>query len=487
MSINYKKIYSLVPESVKDLLEYFNEANYSAYLVGGYVRDLLLSTYKSKFKNLSPSDIDVTTSATPDEIKRVLQEHNLPVYPMGEKLGTITTKINHRFIDITTFRTESNYSDSRHPDSVKFVSSIEQDLARRDFTINAIALNKGGFVDPFGGIKDLINKDSILRAVGNAKERFMEDPLRILRAIRFHTIKGITDKVDKSTENAMFECKKELLNIAPERLAYEFKNILCPEYDYSERIKEALINYKDIVAVFIPEIIPTFGFNQHSKYHDLDCWEHIVEVVGNASDLASSPWVRIAAFFHDIGKPESFTLENGEGHFYGHPERSAEITKEILERLRFSNFDIKFITTLVKYHDYNFTGTEKNTKKLLIKLMEEYNQTELMIIWPVFKDIVTLYKADSLAHNKKYVDTTAIDKQLNNFNNIKEKDEALSIAGLEITGHDIKQLGIKEGPEIGRILNDCLKEVLAENLENNYEVLIKYVSEWIEKEGVNYE
>ena len=271
MNVDYKKIYSLVPDSVKEILDYFNNDNYSAYLVGGYVRDLLLNIYKTKDKHWSPSDIDITTSAAPKEIKEVLMKNNLPVYPMGEKLGTITTKINYKFIDITTFRMESDYSDSRHPDHVKFVSSIEQDLARRDFTINAIALNKNGLVDPFNGVKDLLEKESILRAVGDAKERFIEDPLRILRAIRFHAIKNITDKIDKNTETAMFRYKEELLKIAPERLACEFKNILYPEYDDSKRIKNALMKYKDIIGVFIPEIIPTFGFNQHSKYHNLDC------------------------------------------------------------------------------------------------------------------------------------------------------------------------------------------------------------------------
>jgi len=275
----------MLPEEVNIAFDMLTNAGFEAYIVGGCVRDFLMGT--------DPDDFDITTSALPFEIKEVFKDFK--VIETGLKHGTVTVVIKHFHLEITTFRTESSYSDNRHPDHVHFTRSLKEDLARRDFTVNAMAYNPVvGLVDIFGGRKDLENK--IIRTVGEAKERFSEDALRILRALRFASKLGFD--IEENTLQAARELKESLKNVAAERVYVEFTKLLC-----GKNTGSVLMSCPDILGVWVPEILPMVGFKQHNFHHIYDVWEHTVKVVEN---VPAVPHLRLAALMHDMGKPGTF-------------------------------------------------------------------------------------------------------------------------------------------------------------------------------------
>lgn len=434
-----------IPDKIESILCKLNEAGYEAFVVGGCVRDTLLG--------IEPHDWDITTSATPAEIQHVFRHYQQIL--TGVKHGTVMVLSHGEMIEITTFRIDEGYSDGRRPDKVSFTTNIIEDLARRDFTINACASTDFQLVDPFGGKEDLDKR--LIRCVGNPKHRFTEDALRILRGIRFASV--LDFQVEEETKAAMFESVDLLKNVSQERITVEFCKTLL-----GINAKNILSEFFDIFAYIVPEIKDLYGFDQQSRYHVYNVYEHsLVAVDSIESDIV----LRITMFFHDIAKPQCFSIdENNEGHFFGHPEISAQIANKILQRMRFSNEDTHNITQLIKFHDTNIAANTKSIKKLLNKIGEEQ-----------FRRLMKVKKADALAQNPVYLDATI--KLLKNIeivlNNVIADNLCFSLRDLAVNGDDLIQLGIPKGKEIGIILNQLLNLVIQEEINNTKNDLISYV------------
>ena len=435
-----------IPSYCQKLIDSLNNCGFEGFLVGGCVRDALLGE--------KPNDYDITTNATPDEMLKVFKDYT--VIKTGLKHGTLTVVVEGKNIEVTTFRVDGEYSDNRRPDSVEFTKNIEDDLSRRDFTVNAMAYNdQNGFVDVFGGMKDLENK--IIKCVGNPDKRFLEDGLRILRAIRFASV--LDFEIEEETAKSIHKNKELLKNISVERIFVEFKKLLC-----GKNVEKILLEYKDVIAQFIPEIIPCFDFSQNTKYHIYDVYTHIVKTV---SAVENEEKLRLSAFFHDIGKPEKyFTDENGTGHFYGHNKNSSEIANSILKRLKADNETISFVTTMVLYHDAEISLTEKAVKRFLNKTYPEF-----------LPYLLKIKKADASAHAPEYRDR---EEYINNLLQIYEKiiseNQCFSLKDLAVNGKDLINLGIPADEKMGKILNELLLAVINEEVKNEKQELIKYLN-----------
>lgn len=433
-----------LPENVKKILSRLEGAGYEAYCVGGAVRDALLGR--------TPGDWDVASNAPPEAVLSLFAPDALPT---GLKHGTVTVG-GGKGVEITTFRRDGNYLDNRHPDHVEFTGSLEEDLARRDFTVNAIAVNlRGEITDPFGGRADLRRR--ILRAVGEAEKRFEEDALRILRGLRFASKLGFG--IEGGTADAIRRCAPLLKNIAPERIQVELTGILCGEY-----AAEVLLAYPDVLGVFMPEILPCMGFGQHSVYHCYDVWEHTAHAVAAAAPL---PVLRYTMLLHDLGKPETFSLdENGRGHFYGHWRRSVELAETVLDRLRMDSRSKKMILTLVERHDCPLTLSEKSVRRNLGRYGEE-----------ILRLLLEVKRADNLAQAEDYRDRQAlIDQWEDLLEVVLASGTCFSLRQLAVRGGDLTALGLR-GPAVGRALNELLEMVVDERLPNERGILLEYVKE----------
>jgi len=440
-----------IPEYVNKILYMLESNGYQAYLVGGCVRDHLIGK--------KPSDYDVATNATPEDIERIFSDFK--IVDIGKKFGTITIVMEEGQVEVTTFRSEDKYIKGRKPENVKYISNLTEDLKRRDFTINAIAYNpKVGFIDPFGGMSDL--KLRTIRCVGDPNERLKEDYLRILRAVRFATQLEFT--IDVQTANACAKFSSKLKDISKERIRDEFiKILLSDKPSYGIRLMKDL----GILQVILPEMIPAIGFDQRNPHHDLTVFEHTLEVLDNTPKVLE---VRVAALFHDIGKPYTFKLdENGIGHFYGHEKISTEIAKEVLTRLNFSNELIKNSLVLINEH--------MNYAKYLNK---KYVKRQLQRIgYKNFNNLIDLQIADKLSKKG--------DKDLSYFEEKRRilreiEDEPYSRSHLAVNGDDLKALGIQEGPLIGEVLDYLLEVVIENPKKNNRSDLIEIVkSKYLKK------
>lgn len=431
------------PDYVLYVLNKLNSRGFGAYIVGGCVRDFML-------KN-DPSDFDITTNALPCEIKECFDEHK--IIETGVKHGTITIIINSQKIEITTYRVEGKYSDNRHPDKVTFSCNLYDDLIRRDFTINAMAISSSGeLIDNFNGRADLKNK--IIRAVGDPSKRFTEDALRILRALRFASQLGFY--IEDKTSEMVHQYAYLLKNISAERIREEFVKILM-----GISAEEILRRYCDVIEVFIPEIKKLYGFDQHSPYHKYDVWEHTIHAVGSA---VSEKNVRVAMFFHDISKPDCFYMdENGRGHFKGHALKSAEMTSEILKRLRFSSRDIKDIVSIICHH-----SDEINSKPEIKLLLNEVGEKN-------FFDLLNAQRADSMSKQEFCLKRLKkSDWQEKTAKEILRNKECYTLKDLAINGNELIKLGFRDR-EIGQLLERLLKEVVYENLLNDKISLINYI------------
>lgn len=413
---------------------------FEAFAVGGCVRDFLM--------NRACSDTDITTNAVPCDIKKTFENHS--TIDIGEKYGTIAVIVEKEQIEITTYRTDNDYHDSRHPTSVTFARSLSDDLSRRDFTVNAMAYNPlTGIVDLYGGKDDIKNKT--IRCVGDAKQRFCEDALRIMRAIRFASVLGFD--IEQQTKSAIFECAHMLKNISAERLRDELCKLLC-----GKDVKRILLEYAEVLAVFIPEIAPCIGFCQHSRYHKYDVWEHIVNAVSESQNNINA---RLAALFHDIAKPLTFVLdENGVGHFKGHAAVCAKTAESIMKRLCFSSKQTELIKNVIHYHsDVNFTA--KSAKRRIGKL--GFDGFELLL---------DLQCADNSAkHDFCRERLSAINSWRSFAQILADENACLSRKNLAVDGNDIKALGLS-GPDIGTVLEDLFESVLDETIENEYNALM---------------
>ena len=439
-----------IPSEVLYIVSMLQEAGYKAYLVGGCLRDFLMGK--------EPKDYDVTTDALPEEVRRVFSEgdDNPKVIDTGIKHGTVTVIRNHVPVEVTTFRQESEYSDGRHPDEVTFTSDLVLDLSRRDFTINAIAYNpldeENGFVDPFDGRSDI--ESGVIRAVGNPSDRFAEDGLRIMRALRFAS--QLDFDIEEKTGDSIRESVTMLDKVSRERIQKELEGLLV-----GIGCERVLRDYSDIMVNIIPEIKPMIGFDQMSTYHIYDVWEHTIRVVSN---VAPEPVLRLAALFHDIAKPMCFSLDvAGHGHFFGHPEKSAEIAGSVMRRLKFDNKTREDVVTLVRYHDARPSATEKSVRKVLSLVGEE-----------LFDSWINIRRGDNKGQAPWLADQQEVIDQIEEIgHNLIEKEGALTINSLEVGGKDLMELGVSEGPEIGRIMNLLFQRVLSGYLPNERAALIE--------------
>ncbi|MBR6530296.1 MAG: HD domain-containing protein [Clostridia bacterium] len=440
-----------LPQGAREVLARLTRAGYEAYLVGGAVRDLLLSR--------AVSDIDVATSARPDEVRALFSP--LRVVETGIAHGTVTVLLeNGEKAEITTFRKEGAYSDFRHPDRVEFVDDVFSDLARRDFTVGAMALSlEGQLLDPYGGREDLAA--GVLRAVGEAERRFSEDALRILRGLRFVATLGFS--LEKTTRRAMHKMKDRLSLVARERQFSELCRLLCGEF--AERV---LFGEREILAVVLPELLPTFDFEQKSPYHAWDVYTHTGKTV---CALPRESALRLAALYHDLGKPQAFfTDEKGVGHFYGHAEHSTRIAVRSLRDFAAPRLLAHEVAALVALHDDVLTPTKKCVRRRL------YRHGEAFLV-----RLITFQRADASAHGSALAEEKL--RELDAFERLLSEvlceEKERGGGALALSGEDLLALGIPESPALGRILQLLREAVLEEEVANTREALLpRALSEW---------
>jgi tRNA nucleotidyltransferase (CCA-adding enzyme) len=436
-----------IPKEVQYIIETLESRGYEAYAVGGCVRDSLLGK--------EPKDWDICTSALIEQTLEVFNSLNFSCNIQSLKFGTVYLNMNKDSYEITTFRIDGTYSDNRHPDFVEYITDLNKDLTRRDFTINALAYHpEKGIIDPFHCEQDLQNK--IIRCVGDPNKRFQEDGLRIMRALRFAATYEFT--IDSETEQAMFDHKELLRNISVERIAIELNKLLL-----GANAVDVLLDYVPIFIEIIPEIQPMVNFEQNNPYHCYDVLKHTLFSVGYAPrDLI----IRLTMLLHDIAKPHCYTEENGIGHFHKHPKLSSEMAKNILTRLKYDHHTINQVTQLILYHDISFLPSPKFVKKWLGKLGVDS-----------FHKLLEVRYADTMAHAEKAKNSNIpmLENVLQLFYEIKLQNQCFSIKDLDINGDDLIALGIPEGKQIGEILKQLLDLVIDEKVENKKETLLNNV------------
>ncbi|MBE6864305.1 MAG: CCA tRNA nucleotidyltransferase [Ruminococcus flavefaciens] len=426
------------------LLKRLEDAGFEAYYVGGCVRDHLMGR--------AVHDVDITTNALPEQTAAVFEGYK--VIPTGIRHGTVTVLAEGTPYEITTYRVDGSYSDSRRPDSVEFTPDIVQDLARRDFTMNAIAMDiRGNIVDPFGGRGDI--EHSLIRCVGEPEKRFTEDALRIMRGIRFASQLGFG--IEEKTAQAIIDMRGRLSIISRERVREELDKLLC-----GKDCGKVLTDYRVIIAEIIPEMVACFGFDQFSRYHKYDVYEHIVKAVTSAPQ--DQLILRRALLLHDIAKPQMFTLdENGVGHFKGHAKVSAEMAKEILTRLRFDNRTIALTSQLISHH------SDKIHSERQIRLMVSEFGIETFLMLMDFKKYDNCGKNDFvLDENKEFDRFKVIAREF------ADSGECITLSQLAISGSDLTELGFR-GKEIGTALAQLHSLVIIGDLPNDKQALTNYI------------
>lgn len=432
-----------LPEKVKYIINKLEAAGYEAYAVGGCVRDSVLGR--------RPDDWDITTSATPMQIKAVFHR----TIDTGIRHGTVTVMLEHEGFEVTTYRIDGEYEDNRHPKEVVFTASLREDLKRRDFTINAMAYNDAcGLVDEFGGIADL--ETGIVRCVGDAGERFTEDALRILRAVRFSAQLGF--EIEGATKRAIEQLAPNLAHISAERVQAELvKLLISPNPDYM-RTAYSL----GITKVVLPELDTAFETAQNNPHHMYTVGEHLMHGLVNTKP---DKCLRIAALFHDIGKPASRTTDSdGTDHFHGHVEISEEMAVKILKRLKFDNDTITRVRIYIRYHDRQIETDERSVRRAVSKIGEAY-----------FDGVLALKRADCLSQSTYMREDKLdrLDKIRALYLGILEKNQCVSLKDLKISGNDLICAGVPQGRKIGEVLGRLLEDVLEEPSHNTREYLLE--------------
>lgn len=436
----------ILPDNVKKIINQLNNAGFEGYAVGGCVRDSILGR--------TPNDWDITTSADPMSVKKIFKR----TVDTGLKHGTVTVLMGNEGYEVTTYRIDGQYEDGRHPKEVSFTSSLREDLLRRDFTINAMAYNDtDGLVDIFGGLNDIEGK--VIRCVGNPRERFKEDALRLLRAVRFAAQLGYS--IDEETYEAAKELAPTLEKISAERIQAELTKTVVS--DNPALIKTA---YElGLTKVFLPEIDICFETTQNNPHHCYTVGDHIIKAMEEAKP---DKCVRLAMLLHDIGKPAcKVTDETGKDHFHGHPDLSAKMTIEILKRLKYDNDTIDTVKRLVRFHDERIEAGDRHMRRAINRIGED--------LFPMIFDV---WKADFMAQSM-YMRNEKIERYEQNkkdYEYIINNSQAVSLREMKVTGKDLIEAGISPGPGLGRVLNDMLDEVIENPEANDKEYLInKYV------------
>ena len=439
-----------IPRKAAQILRRLTDAGYEAYVVGGCVRDSLLGR--------TPGDWDITTSALPSEVKAVFSR----TIDTGIEHGTVTVRLGGESFEVTTFRVDGKYSDSRHPDSVRFTPSLSEDLRRRDFTVNAMAYHpQTGLIDLFGGLDDL--EKGIIRAVGDPFERFEEDSLRILRAVRFAAQLGFT--VEEETLRAVSHFAPRLSLVSRERIQTELTKLLVS--DHPDRFR--LLYETGITAAHFPLFDRMMALPQNSPFHSLSVGEHTLAVL-----CAAEPdrILRLAALLHDTGKVAAHTVdETGRDHFKGHNLISAQIAETFLRELRFDNRTIELVTALCRIHDDRFAPTPAGVRKAIHRYGEE-----------LFSYYLRFIRVDNLAKSEfaRAEFAPRYEALLASVAEVRKAGDCLSLKDLAVTGADLKAAGMKPGPAMGMILNAMLEEVLEEPEHNTKEYLLGHLEEFSE-------
>ena len=433
-----------LPQNVEKIIETLNAAGFEAYAVGGCVRDALL--------NRTPLDWDITTSARPEEVQTLFRR----TVPTGIQHGTVTVLIKDESYEVTTYRIDGAYEDARHPKEVTFVASLEEDLKRRDFTINAMAYHpKDGLVDLFFGQSDL--KKGIIRAVGQAAERFTEDALRMLRAVRFAAQLDFT--IEEETAQAIRTLAPSIEKISAERIREELVKLITS--DHPEKLLTAY-EY-GITKVVLPEFDACMQTTQNTKHHCLDVGRHTVKAM---QGVPKDALLRIVMLLHDIAKPDKKTTDDtGEDHFKGHAQVGARKAEEILRRLKFDNATIRRATNLIYYHDLRVAAITPAAIRKAIYLVGEED----------FPLLFTVKRADVLAQSEymREEKLAHIAEAETIYHDILNAGDCLSLKQLAVTGNDLQQHGIPAGRQMGDILYLMLMDVLQEPKKNTKEYLLE--------------
>ena len=433
-----------IPKQVNDILDKLHDSGYEAYIVGGCVRDAILGR--------TPHDWDITTSAEPGEVKAIFAR----TIDTGLKHGTVTVMSGKTGYEVTTFRVDGDYGDGRHPNNVTFTKDLIKDLERRDFTVNAMAYTKeSGLIDPFGGYDDI--KKGVIRAVGDPMQRFSEDALRIMRALRFSAQLGYD--IDADTLEAAKKLAPNLKRISAERIRSELEKILI-----SDRPDILRLAWKTgITKQFFPEFDRCMETAQNNPYHCYTVGEHILESV---CSVKKDRVLRLAMLLHDIGKPECLTTdETGTDHFYGHAEESRRIAEDILKRLRYDNDTVGKVLPLIEWHDRDFRMTKAGIRRAVSEIGRD-----------MFPLLLEVKKADAMAQSnyKREEKLGSIRMLRETYENIIEDGDCLTLKDLAVNGNDIIARGIKPGKEIGQILKKMMDDVINTPEHNNKDYLIRH-------------
>lgn len=437
-----------MPENANRIIHILQDAGYEAYIVGGCVRDAILGK--------EPDDWDITTSARPEEVKALFRR----TIDTGIAHGTVTVMFGKEGYEVTTYRVDGKYEDHRRPASVTFTASLIEDMKRRDFTINAMAYNElEGLVDHFGGVEDL--KTRVIRCVGNPKERFDEDALRILRAVRFAA--QLDFQIDEDTREAIRNQAVFLRDISAERIHVELTKLLVSKHPECLRTAYEL----RVTAVVLPELDRMMETQQNNKHHMYTVGEHTLYVVKEVPPTEALRW---AALLHDVAKPVTKTTDEKGDHFYGHNEVGAKMAKKILLRLKFDNATIARVQKLVLWHDYGMgeKPSLRSFRKALSKMGAE-----------LFADYMYIKRADILAQSAymREQKLANLEQLKQYYQQILEQQQCLSLKDLEVTGRDLIGQGMKPGKEIGDMLNYLLECVLENPEQNQKDTLLKLVSD----------
>ena len=435
-----------IPKNAETILHILENAGYEAYVVGGCVRDSILGR--------TPDDWDITTSAKPEQVKELFHR----TVDTGLQHGTVTVLMEKEGYEVTTYRVDGEYEDGRHPKEVTFTASLEEDLKRRDFTINAMAYNPSrGLVDLFGGMEDIDRK--IIRCVGDPLERFTEDALRIMRAVRFSAQLGFS--IEAETRKALKVLAPNLKHVSAERIQVELvKLLMSPHPDYLRVAYEA-----GITAEFLPEFDACMETPQNTPHHCYTVGEHILH---SLDYVRADRVLRITMLLHDIGKPVvRKTDENGRDHFKTHGEAGEKMAGQILRRLKFDNDTIRKVTRLVKWHDDRPEGTTKSVRRAVNRIGED--------IFPYYLEV---QQADMLAQSeyRRAEKQERLDKVKEAYEVILNEHQCVSLKTLAITGKDLIQAGYKPGPELGEVLKEMLEHVLEEPSDNTKEKLMEFIN-----------
>ena len=472
-----------IDKKAKWILDTLNANSETAYAVGGCIRDLTMG--KLLNKQIKQNDTDICTQATPETVIKLFRSKGLSVIKTGIQHGTVSVVIgdrqfeyllsnrkpseslrksdeNKEVYEITTYRVDGKYSDGRHPDSVKFTTSVEDDLERRDFTINAMAYYNGKLVGTQTSIADIENK--LIRCVGNPTERLSEDPLRILRAFRFQATMGF--KIEQNTLDAMIAQRESLSIIQKERIHTEIVKAFGGRY-----VVQAINDCRDILNFVIKQLEPMVGLDQKNKHHKYNLYDHTVKAIESVVNSYGSKEkvdyiVTLAALLHDIGKPETmqFSTKDNQMHFNGHARLSADMAVEILKSLRFSKQEVQDIQQLVEYHD-TMVDTKASCKRLLNKIGEQQYRRLL---------ILRQADVDAQQNHMRSEKCAQIVRMMLYLDEILKDNQALTTRDLKINGKDLMEMGMKPGKDMGNLINEILTEVIEERLSNNREELIKY-------------